>query len=130
MAAPLRRHAFLALALAAAAPGFAHHSVGGEFNVHKKLTLTGVVSSVEWANPHIYVHFDVQGPRGSVAEWRLETVPVAMMRKAGLTKAMLMGNAQAATVDVYPARDGTPNLGYMLKITYRDGHHYQFAPDK
>ncbi len=131
MAVTLRREVGLALALAAMAPaGFAHHSVGGEFNVHRKLTLTGVVSSVEWANPHIYVHFAVQGPRGSVAEWRLETVPVAMMRKAGLTKAMLMGNAQTATVDIYPARDGTAHLGYMLKITYQDGHHYQFAPDK
>ncbi len=131
MAAASRRQIGLALALAAAAPvGFAHHSVGGEFNVHKKLTLTGVVASVEWANPHIYLHFDVPGPQGSVAEWRLETVPVAMMRKAGLTKAMLMSNAQRATVDIYPARDGTPHLGYMLKITYQDGHHYQFAPDK
>lgn len=131
MSASLRSQALLALGFAAVAPvGFAHHSVGGEFNTHQKLTLHGVVSSVEWANPHIYIHFDVEGAQGSVAVWRLETVPVAMMRKAGLTKAMLIGNAQAATVDVYPARDGTPHLGYMLKITYRDGHHYQFAPDK
>ncbi len=130
MAVPVRTQTGVALALAALAPaGFAHHSVGGEFNVHRKMTLTGVVSAIEWANPHIYVHFEAQGPGGSVAEWRLETVPVAMMRKAGLTKAMLMGNAETATVDIYPARDGTPRLGYMLKITYQDGHHYQFAPD-
>ncbi len=108
----------------------AHHSVGGEFDVHKKLTLNGVVSQVEWANPHIYIHLQVKDPSGSIAEWRLETVPVAMMRKAGLTKAMLIGNNQRATVDAYPARDGTPHLGYMLMITYADGHHYQFAPDK
>jgi hypothetical protein len=131
MIAPLRAQALLASVLAAvASTGFAHHSVGGEFNTHQELTLTGVVSSVDWANPHIYVHFDARGAQGAVAEWRLETVPVAMMRKAGLTKAMLLGNAQAATVDIYPARDGTPHLGYMLKITYADGHHFQFAPDK
>lgn len=108
----------------------AHHSVGGEFNQHKKLTLNGVVSKVEWANPHIYVHFAVKEPSGAIADWRLETVPVAMMRKAGLTKALLLSNAENATVDIYPARDGTPHLGYLLKITYADGHHYQFGADK
>ncbi len=122
--------AALALALTVAGRGVhAHHSVGGEFDQHKKLTLTGVVAQVEWANPHIYVHLRVKEQNGSIADWRLETVPVAMMRKAGLTKAMLIGNSQRAIVDAYPARDGTPHLGYMLMITYADGHHYQFAPD-
>lgn len=117
------------LACAAAAPaGLAHHSVAGEFNMHTTLHLSGVVSQVEWANPHIYLHLAVK-ERGALAEWRLETVPVAMMRKAGLSKALLLGNGQSATVDAYPARDGTPHLGYLLKITYADGHHYQFAPD-
>jgi hypothetical protein len=133
-----RRSTLPALALIAAVAGLsplgsriaaAHHSVAGEFNVHRKLTLTGVVSKVEWANPHIYLHFSVKEAGGAMADWRLETVPVAMMRKAGLSKTLLLGNGQTATVDAYPARDGTPHLGYLLKITYADGHHYQFAPD-
>jgi Family of unknown function (DUF6152) len=107
----------------------AHHSVGGEFDAHRKVTLSGVVSQVEWANPHIYLHFAVKEPSGAITEWRLETVPVAMMRKAGLTKAQLMSNAQNATVDINPARDGTQHMGYLLKITYADGHHYQFGAD-
>lgn len=107
----------------------AHHSVGGEFDAHKKVTLSGVVSKVEWANPHIYLHFAVKEPSGAIADWRLETVPVAMMRKAGLTKALLMSNAENATVDINPARDGTSHMGYLLKITYADGHHYQFGVD-
>ncbi len=121
--------AFAIIASFAARTAAAHHSVGGEFDQHRKLTLTGVVSKVEWANPHIYIHFAVKEAGGALADWRLETVPVAMMRKAGLTKAQLIGNAQNATVDIYPARDGTPHLGYLLKITYADGHHYQFGAD-
>jgi hypothetical protein len=108
--------------------GSAHHSVAGEFDMKRTLHLTGVVSKVDWANPHIYVHLAVQEP-GGLADWRLETVPVAMMRKAGLSKVLLLGDGQSAKVDAYPARDGTAHLGYMLKITYADGHHYQFAPD-
>lgn len=114
----------------AARSAAAHHSVGGEFDQHKTLTLSGVVSKVDWANPHIYLHFAVREANGAIADWRLETVPVAMMRKAGLTKALLMSNAENATVDIYPARDGTAHLGYLLKITYADGHHYQFGADK
>jgi hypothetical protein len=117
------------LMTAAGRVALAHHSVAGEFNVHKTLQLTGVVSKVDWANPHIYIHLDVKDAHGAITQWRLETVPVAMMRKAGLTKALLLGNGQTAKVDAYLARDGTPHLGYMLKITYADGHHYQFAPD-
>ena len=108
----------------------AHHSVTAEFDVHKMVTLSGVVSQVDWANPHIYIHFDAKDGSGATQTWRLESVPVAMMRKAGLSKVMLLGNGQTATVDAYPARDGTPNLGYLVKITYADGHHYQFASDK
>lgn len=118
-----------ACAMLATHAAVAHHSVGGEFNVHRKLTLTGVVSRVDWANPHIYLHFAVQEANGAVSDWRLETVPVAMMRKAGLSRTQLLGNAEKATVDIYPARDGTPHLGYLLKITYADGHHYQFGAD-
>lgn len=121
--------ALIPLAALGARLAAAHHSVGGEFNVHRKLTLTGVVSRVDWANPHIYVHFAVKEASGAISDWRLETVPVAMMRKAGLTKSLLLANAEKATVDIYPARDGTPHLGYLLKITYADGHHYQFGAD-
>lgn len=121
----------LVTVLAVAGPvAFAHHSVGGEFDVRKIVTLSGVVSDVEWANPHIYIHVDVKDPTGAVTTWRLESVPVAMMRKAGLSKVLLLGNGQRANIEAYLARDGTPHLGYLVNVTYADGHHYQFASDK
>ncbi|HTV78804.1 MAG TPA: DUF6152 family protein [Steroidobacteraceae bacterium] len=129
----IRFGAALLVAVALAAVGqraLAHHSVAGEFDVRKIVRLNGVVSDVEWANPHIYIHLDVREPNGAATTWRLESVPVAMMRKAGLSKVLLLGNGQTAMVDAYLARDGTPHLGYLVEITYADGHHYQFASDK
>jgi len=112
------------------APGsLAHHSLAGQFNTQKLITLSGVVTEVDWVNPHIYLQLKVAENKNSIATWRLEGVPVAMARKAGLTKAKLMGNGETVTVEVYPARDGTPHLGFMMKLKYPDGRFFQFVAD-
>lgn len=108
---------------------YAHHSLTAEFDTRKILVLTGVVSKVQWANPHIYVDLDVTDTAGKVATWHLECVPVAMARKASVSMKMLMGNGERVTVNAFPARDGTAHLGFLAKIAYPDGHHFQFAQD-
>jgi hypothetical protein len=60
----------------------AHHSVAGEFDVRKTVTLNGVVSKVDWVNPHIYIWLAVKSAGGKVDPWHLECVPVGMARKA------------------------------------------------
>jgi hypothetical protein len=120
----------LAACASAVAPfASAHHSVAGQFDMQKTVTLQGVVSKVDWVNPHIYVQLDVKGTDGKVEPWRLECVPVGMARKAGLTKAMLEGHGETVTVVAYPARDGTKHLGYITRLTFPDGHFLQFAAE-
>jgi hypothetical protein len=114
-------------ALLVALDASAHHSVAGQFDTTKKLELTGVIKEVDWNNPHVYVHLDVKDEKGAVTSWRLETLPTAMLRKAGLNKDMIIADGMAVTVDVNPARDGTKSLGWLLKLTYDDGHYYQLA---
>ena len=104
----------------------AHHSVAGQFDIHKTVTLSGVVTKVNWVNPHIYIELTVKQP---AATWRLEGVPVGMARKAGLTMSMLKGHGETVTIVAHPARDGTASLGYIIKITYPDGKVFQFAAD-
>jgi len=117
----------LALLSLATFTASAHHSVAGQFDSSKRLQLTGTISEVDWINPHVYIHLDVQDEKGAVTPWRLETLPTAMLRKAGLTKDMIIGGGMAVTVDGYLARDGTQNLAWVLKLTYDDGHYYQLA---
>jgi hypothetical protein len=107
----------------------AHHSVAGEFDIHKTVTLDGVVSKVDWVNPHIYIWLDVKGADGKAVQWHLECVPVGMARKAGLTKQMLQGHGETVSVVAFPARDGTKHLGFMTKLTFPDGHFFQFAAE-
>lgn len=108
------------VAVAVAAAG-AHHSVPGQFDTSKPMTLTGVISDIDWVNPHIYIHLDVKSESGAVERWSLGSAPPAMLRKAKLTKASLMGKGEVVSIVVYPARDGTKNLAWLTKITYPDG---------
>jgi hypothetical protein len=107
---------------------FAHHSVAGQFDVGKTVKITGTVSRMDWINPHTQVYVDVKEPAG-VVTWKLESLPVAMMRKAGLTKQLLIGDGQEVVVTLHPARNGTEHLGYILSLKYKDGRTYQFSRD-
>jgi hypothetical protein len=116
-----------AIVVTAAATLLAHHSVPGQFDMSKPLTLKGVISKVDWINPHIYVHLDVKEPDGTTNTWALATLPTAMMRRAGITRDSLQGKSgEEVTINAVPARDGSKHLGWINKITYADGH--SFSP--
>ena len=112
-------------------PALAHHSVAGVFDVNKTVKLSGTVSRVDWINPHTYIYLDVKNPDGEVTTWKLESLPVAMMRKAGISSQQIVGGGQHVLVEANPARAGTAALGFALKLTYDDGRSYQFgrSPD-
>lgn len=113
---------------AAPAVPLAHHSVSGQFDTTKLVTLTGVVSKIDWINPHIYLHLDVKDDKGTVTTWALETLPTAMMRRAGITRETLGGKpGEVISVEAVPARDGTKHLAWIAKITYADGRVHQLG---
>jgi hypothetical protein len=129
------RHRFAVVLVAAtlvvvAGSVSAHHSVSGQYDASRPLTLTGVISKVDWINPHIYLHLDVKEKDGAVTTWTLSTLPTAMMRRAGLTKDSLQGQpGEVVTINAIAARDETKKLGWISKITYADGHHVQLGRD-
>jgi hypothetical protein len=118
--------------LAAVGQATAHHSVSGQFDVSKKVVLTGTVQQVDWVNPHIYVHLAVPDEKDKTKSvvWRLGTVPVAMARKAGITKESLLAKGQIVKITAYPARDGTEHLGFLIRVDYPDGHFVSVSPDR
>jgi hypothetical protein len=117
----------VAMGIAVSATLLAHHSVPGQFDMSKPVTLKGVITKIDWINPHIYVHLDVKDGSGTTSTWALATLPTAMMRRAGLTRESLQGKpGEEVTINAVPARDGSKQLGWINKITYADGH--SFAP--
>ena len=113
------------------ATSLAHHSVSGQFDLTKEVTLKGIVSGVDWGNPHIYVVLDVPEQNGTKTTWKLETFPPAQMKRAGITKELIMGQpSEVVTATIRPARDGSLHLGYLERLTYQDGHFYQLSSNE
>jgi len=117
--------------LALSASASAHHSVTGQFDPEKPMTLSGVITQVDWINPHVYVHLDVTSDDGTVTSWQLETAPTAMLRRAGLTRASLQGpEGKTVTIQAIPARDEEKKLGFIYTITYADGSTVRLSQDR
>jgi hypothetical protein len=106
--------------LAIALPALAHHALTAEFDPTRNFTVTGVLSKVEWANPHIYVYVDVK--KGDQVEtYGFEAGPPVALNRAGVKKAdFKIGDT--VTVTALAAKDGTKLLGHLSMIKYADGH--------
>ncbi len=111
---------FTAALMFGAAPLLAHHSLAAQFDESQPVTLTGVISKVEWVNPHVYLYVDVADPAGKTATWSVETFPPGTLRRGGLTKETL-GLGQKVSMLAFKARNGS-QLAFLRKITFADGH--------
>lgn len=105
---------------------YAHHSLTAEFKPDDTVTMKGVMTSIEWINPHVYIYFDVVDPKdGTKSRYAVETYPPNHMRsRYGLTKQLLNADfekKETLVIEVNPAKNGKP-LGWLTKLTYPDGH--------
>ena len=106
-------------------PVLAHHSVQAEFDLNKPLTITGVVTKVEWINPHSYLYMDVKDDSGSVKHWAFEMAGPGALRRAGLSRADRGGlkAGDTITVNAVAAKDGT-DAGLIKDVTLPDGRKF------
>jgi hypothetical protein len=106
------------------APAFAHHSGAAEFDSTKKIELTGVVTKVEWTNPHAHFFMDVKDANGNVVNWNLELASPNVLSRNGW-KRNSVKPGDTVTVTGSPAKDNS-HLGTAATIVFPDGHKLNF----
>ena len=72
----------------------AHHSFSSEYDGTKTFKINGVVSKVEWTNPHVRFYVDVTEPNGTVTTWNLELGAVNSVLRRGWKPADLKPGAK------------------------------------
>ncbi len=89
-----------------AVTSYAHHSFAAQYDSNKPIKVDGVVTRVEWTNPHVYIFIDVTAKSGTVTNWGFEMGPPHMLQKAGWKKNSLSLGEQVK-VEGWLARDGS-----------------------
>ncbi len=107
------------LLLCCAVPVAAHHTFIAQYDPDQPVTMTGVVTRVEWTNPHARFYIDVTDENGALTNWNLELASPNVLRRYGWTGKSLQPGDRV-TVDGTLARDGS-KMANALSITLPDG---------
>ena len=91
--------------LLAAAPLLAHHSFAAEYDAKKPIELKGVITKVDWMNPHVYFYIDVKDESGKIDNWAFEMGPPRLLERGGWKKST-MKEGDEVIVSGTLAKDG------------------------
>jgi hypothetical protein len=107
------------LLLAGALPALAHHSFSNEFDESNPVTLEGVVTRIDWENPHVHYYVDVAQPDGTLVNWACETGGPNRLAKRGWTRDTLKPGDKVI-VHGFPAKDASHSADGR-KVTLANG---------
>ena len=99
-------------------PAASHHS-NVAYEVTKVITITGVVKTFEWVNPHTWLTVVVDDGKGGKVEWACEGRAPGILGRAGWTRNILKAG-ETVTVDMSPAKDGS-KVSIIARVTKADG---------
>ena len=125
----MKRQAFsiVGALLLAALSAQAHHSFSAEFDINQPIKLSGVLTKVDWVNPHGWIYIDVKQPDGSVVNWAVEAGGSTQLLRRGLRKTDFPAGIEV-TVEGFRARSGEAKANGR-SVTMKDGRNFFLGPE-
>ena len=105
--------AAISLLLLIVVPAFAHHSFDAEYDSNKPTTITGVVTKLDWINPHAYVFIDTKDESGAVRGFRVEMGPPYALVRGGWKRDTVKIGDKVTVSGAAIAKDGSNAAGSM-----------------
>lgn len=100
----------------------AHHSFAAEFDSDKPVTLRGLLTKMEWVNPHGWMRVDVTAADGTVEHWSIQTGGPTQLLRRGFGKDDFPAGI-AVTIKGFRARDGS-TTAHGEMVTLKDGRNF------
>jgi len=115
--------------LISAAPTFSHHSFAAEFDGHKLITYTGVLTKLDWGNPHGFFYLDVKDDSGNVTKWAFEIASPNILRRSDeATRTYFLANmGKSISTTACPAKNGIPRAATQY-VKFADGRIAPMGP--
>jgi Family of unknown function (DUF6152) len=102
-------------------PLLAHHS-SAAYDMEHPVNMKGVVTNMEWTNPHVFIFLDVKDDNGSAEEWRVEGNSPNMLVRTGWKREMIKAGDQIL-VNGAPAKNGSKVMR-LVTLTLANGQKY------
>ncbi|MFT3905840.1 MAG: DUF6152 family protein [Steroidobacteraceae bacterium] len=96
----------------------AHHSAVA-YDLSARATLSGVVKSFEWENPHCWLVLAVPDGKGGTEEWRLEGGSVSILVRNGW-RSDIVAVGDKVKVLISPRKDKAPG-GEFYTVLEKNG---------
>ena len=122
------RQSLLIPAMLLAPVVFAHHAYTAEFDTTKPVKLSGVLTKLEWSNPHIWLYLEVKDEKGNVTTWGFSASPPGMLQRRGITRNSLK-LGEILTISGHRAKDGSNNASGNI-VWFADGRDALIGQDQ
>ena len=100
----------------------AHHSFAAEFDGKNCRDFNGILTKLDWQNPHAYFYVDVKEPDGHVEAWSFQTYALITLRRARNDRQVFLDNVgKEVFVRGCLARNGKKNYAAAGTLKFADG---------
>jgi hypothetical protein len=113
-----------------AVPAFAHHTFSVEYDATKCSDMTGILTKVDWENPHVYFSLDLKDADNQVTSWTFEAVSIAYLKRSGIQRQDFVDNyGKVVTVRACLIRNAAVKRGSAETVKFADGRTVKVGSD-